>query len=72
MQHSDPDAGVNEIFEPHQSDIEDQISFYNFGHAPEDEHLTREEEVHLLPFDIDMAETPTPRSKRWQSLLCGS
>ncbi|KAI4681625.1 hypothetical protein J4E81_009791 [Alternaria sp. BMP 2799] len=43
------------------SNIEDRISFYNFGYAPEDEQLTKEEEVHLLPFDIDMAETPTPR-----------
>ena len=61
MRHSDPDAGMNEISKPHQSNIEDRISFYNFGYAPEDEQLTKEEEVHLLPFDIDMAETPTPR-----------
>ncbi|KAI4711052.1 hypothetical protein J4E89_004642 [Alternaria sp. Ai002NY15] len=59
--HLQPQKAVDETFEQDQSDIEDRISFYNFGYAPEDEHLTREEEIQLLPFDIDIAEIHAKR-----------
>jgi len=59
--HLQPQKVVDETFEQDKSDIEDRISFYNFGYEPEDEHLTREEEIQLLPFDIDMAEIHAKR-----------
>jgi len=61
--HRQLNEAVDEAYDEHQSDIEDRISFYNFGFAPEDEHLTREEEIQLLPFDIDIAEI---HAKRYQ------
>ncbi|KAI4616143.1 uncharacterized protein J4E87_008878 [Alternaria ethzedia] len=59
--HLQPQKVVDETFEQNQSEIEDRISFYNFGYEPEDEHLTREEEIQLLPLDIDIAEIHAKR-----------
>ena len=55
------DGGVDEVHGTDRSDIEDRISLYNFGYEPEVEHLTREEEVQLLPYDIDIAEIHAKR-----------
>jgi hypothetical protein len=62
---------VDEADKLDQSDIEDRISFYNFGYTPENEEgLTREEEMQLLPYDIDIAKLHSKRYElrdRWPS-----
>jgi hypothetical protein len=62
---------VDEANELDQSDLEDRISFYNFGYTPEKEDgLTREEEMQLLPYDIDIAKLHSKRYElrdRWPS-----
>ncbi|KAG9187582.1 hypothetical protein G6011_05453 [Alternaria panax] len=53
--HSPLNAKADETYVEDKSNIEDCISFYNFGYKPKDEEdFTRAEEMRLLPYKIDM------------------